>query len=168
MLPNIPVPEHFDIFSTRFIEEDTKNAKENKLNPVIINAMELNYAAKKFNSDPEVRDRLMLIFELDPFPNISEDDKQAMLQSDGISKVDYVISCNIHEFVKRAILEDETFPVKEYKEQRAKLKGYAQEVVEAASKAKEALRVAFVNPDLNGGQPPEEQEEEQQQPAVNE
>lgn len=162
MLPTIPVPEHFDIFSTRFIEEDMKTAKENKLNPVIINSLELNYAGKKFSAEPEVRDRLMLIFELDPFPNISEDDKQSRLASDGISKIDYVISSNIQEFVKRALLEDENFAMLEYEKQRDKLKGYAQEIIDAGSKEKEALRVAFLNP--NGMPDEEEPEPGQQQP----
>lgn len=157
MLPVIPVPEHFDIFSTQFIEQDLKSAKENKVNPVIINAVELNYAGKKFSAEPEVRERLMLVFELDPFPNISEDDKQAMLTSDGISKIDYVISCNIQEFIKRAILEDEDFAQKEYKEQRQVLRGFAQEIIDAGSKAKEALRVDFLNPGMN----PEEQHQQQ-------
>lgn len=131
MLPNIPVPEHFDIFSTRFIEEDMKTAKENKLNPVIIGAMELNYASKKFNSDSEVRDGLMLVLELDPFANVSEDDKQLRLQNDGIRKLDYIISSNIGAFIKRAILEHEDFPVMEYEKQKKILEGYGQEVMDA-------------------------------------
>lgn len=162
MLPNIPVPEHFDIFSTRFIEEDMKTAKENKLNPVIIGAMELNYASKKFNSDSEVRDGLMLVLELDPFANVSEDDKQLRLQNDGIRKLDYIISSNIGAFIKRAILENEDFPVMEYEKQKKILEGYGQEVMDANDNATK-LKVVPMDTGLDkNGQPINDQ----QQPPI--
>lgn len=139
MLPTIPVPEHFDIFSTKFIEEELKNAKENKLNPLLINAMETSYSSKRFASEDDLRKMLMLILQLDPMANISEDDKQARLQNNGISMQDYVISCNIKKFVQRALQEDETFPNKTVKEQQDLMTKYADEVIEANSSAKEIL-----------------------------
>lgn len=142
MLPSIYVPEHFDIFSTKFIEEELKNSKDNKLNPVIISAMELGYASKKFSTEPEIRDRLLLILSLDPFSNVSEDDKMGRLTNNAISQIDYVISSNIEQFVDKAIKEDEKFPLKSFDEQRKKLEEYAQKIIDSNSAAKE-VKVAL-------------------------
>jgi hypothetical protein len=152
MLPNIPVPEHFDIFSTKYLEEELKNAKDNKLNPIIVSAMELSYASKKFSSDPEVRDRLTLILELDPMPNVSEDEKQARLTNKGVRMIDYVISSNIQYFVQRAIIEDENFPMLDYEIQRKKMEEYAQEVIDENDTAAQ-LKSEVLNGESNQSQP---------------
>ncbi len=125
MLPKIPVPEKFDMLSSRHLEEDVKSAKENKLNPVLLNAIEIDYATKKFNTDPNVRDELLLILQLDPLPNVSEDEKMVKLQNGGITKETYIISSNIHEFVQRAIQENPKFVDMEITEQKKIIKSYA-------------------------------------------
>lgn len=136
MVPKIPVPEHFDLFSTRYAEEDIKNGKESKLNPVIISAMELSYAAKKFNAEPEVRDRLKLIFSLNPYPSVSEEEKSLMLANKAMRQVDYIISANASHFVNRAIIADERFPLLSYDRQRAVLEQYAKEIIDENSAAR--------------------------------
>jgi hypothetical protein len=134
MMPTINVPEHFDIFSTKFIEEEIKSAKDNKMNPVLINAMEIEYASKKFSADPEVQARMMLILSLDPLANITEDEKMSRLSNKGITKLDYIISSNINQFVSRAIEEDESFITKDPKEQRETIRKFAEEI-EASNEA---------------------------------
>jgi hypothetical protein len=75
--------------------------------------------------------------QLDPLPNVSEDDKMLRLSQGGITKETYIISSNIHEFVQRAIQEDPTFPDKDIKEQKAKIKSYASAQAQAeTAKAK--------------------------------
>lgn len=125
MLPQIPVPEKFDMLSSRHLEEDVKAAKENKLNPVLLNAIEKDFARKKFNTDMEVSDELFLILELDPLPNVSEDDKMVRLTNGGITKETYILSSNIHEFVQRAIQENKGFADMDITEQKKIIKGYA-------------------------------------------
>lgn len=125
MLPEIPVPEKFDMLSSRHLEEDVKAAKENKLNPVLLNAIEKDFARKKFNTDMEVSDELFLILELDPLPNVSEEDKMVRLTNGGITKETYILSSNIHEFVQRAIQENEGFADLPITEQKRIIKGYA-------------------------------------------
>jgi hypothetical protein len=137
MLPMIPVPEKFDMLSSRHLEEEMKSAKDNKLNPLLLNAIEIDYAGKKFSTDPNVKEELLLILQLDPLPNVSEDDKMLRLSQGGITKETYIISSNIHEFVQRAIQEDPTFPDKDIKEQKAKIKSYASAQAQAeTAKAK--------------------------------
>lgn len=129
MLPEIAVPEKFDLFSITNLQNDLKAAKDAKLNPVIQNAMEVDYAGKLFNTDPSIRDMVALTIKLDPLPNISEDEKMSRLSNKGILPESYIISSNINEFVQRAIDEDPRFAEKPLKDQKAVMLKYAQEVL---------------------------------------
>lgn len=131
MVPVIAVPEKFDILSAAHTQEEIKQAKESKTNPYIISALEVDYATRRFNADPEVRDRVQLILNLDPLPNISEDDKMSRLSNKGITLETYVISSNIQSFVQRAIQEDEGFVDKDLDEQQAVMQKYAHEVIDS-------------------------------------
>jgi len=140
MLPVINVPERFDIFSAQVMEDGLSKAKQNKVNPVIVNALEIEYANKRFNTEPEVRDRLSLTLKLDPLPNISEDDKVMRLQNGGITKETYIMSSNIHEFINRALDEKgDAFYAMALKEQQSIIKAYATEQVQAASVGKQII-----------------------------
>jgi hypothetical protein len=156
------VPEHFDIFSTKYIEEELQNAKENKLNPIIINAMEIGYASKKFYDTPEVRSVLTLTLMLDPFSNLTDEEKSLRLANKGITELDYIISSNIYSFVTRAISEDEHFEAKELAEQREVLVKYAEEVQETNSAAAEVLG------EEEGGEVGEENPDGEQEPLTEE
>lgn len=133
MVPMVTVPEKYDILSSSHLQEELKGAKEAKFNPVLLNAMEKEYATKKFNTDPGVSDMIRLILSLDPLPNVTEDDKMSRLSNQGITQETYVISSNIQEFVRRAIEEDATFPEKEVKEQREVMIKYAVEEIGKAT-----------------------------------
>jgi hypothetical protein len=126
--PEIHVPEHFDIFSIKIDEEELQNAKTNKLNPAIINEMEIEYANKKFAGKPEVQRKLAAVLTLDPLANVSEDDKGMRLTNNGVTQDDYILSCNINSFVERAISEDENFLVLDTKQQKEVLLKYVAEV----------------------------------------
>lgn len=130
MLPKIAVPEKFDLLSSNMTQQELKTAKESKSNPIIISALEEAYASTRFNTDPEVRDRLVLILKLDPLPNISEDDKMSRLSNKGITIESYVISSNIQAFVQRAIEEEKDFPDFELKKQQEIMLKYAKEIID--------------------------------------
>lgn len=131
MVPHIAVPEKYDILSTSHLEAQLKNAKDSKANPVIVNALEAEYANKAFNNDPSIRDMTELVLSLDPLSNISEDDKMVRLSNRGITLVTYIMSSNIQEFVERAISEDAGFVDKELEEQKEVIKKYAQEQLDS-------------------------------------
>ncbi len=139
MLPTISVPEKFDLLSTSHLEEELKNAKTNNLNPELLNQLEMEYASKKFNTDPAVRDKLMLILELDPMANITEDQKMTRLSNKGITLETYIISSNIHEFVQQAIDENPDFPELGLSEQKKKMREYAQSQIQAQDEAKKIV-----------------------------
>lgn len=135
MVPTIAVPEKFDILSAAHTQEEIKTAKESKTNPVIVSALEIDYATRRFNADPDVRDRVQLILTLDPLPNISEDDKMSRLSNKGITLESYVISSNIQAFVQRAIDEDEGFVDMELSDQQEVMQKYAEEITQAEEKS---------------------------------
>ena len=131
MLPHIAVPEKYDILSYTHLEEQLKNLKESKANPVIINAVEVEYANKAFNNDPSIRDLVRLVLELDPLANISEEDKMQRLSNKGITLETYVISSNINEFVERALAEKKGFAEMELVKQKEIIAGYAKEQIKS-------------------------------------
>jgi len=128
MVPTVSVPEKYDILSSAHLEAQLSSAKTNNSNAVIINALEVEYANKAFNSDPEVRNRVELVLNLDPLANISEDDKMSRLSNKGITQISYIISSNIHEFVQRALDEDKNFADKKLSDQKQKMNEYAKEL----------------------------------------
>lgn len=139
MLPQIPVPEKYDLTSITNMQTELNTAKTGKTNPVIVNAMEIDYASKRFNTDESVRDLVSLILRLDPLPNISEDEKMARLSNKGILPETYIVSSNINEFVQRAIDEDPKFAGLPLKDQKAKLLTYAKEIMTALDTAKSII-----------------------------
>lgn len=129
MVPSIAVPEHYDLLSSQFMQQELDTAKKAKINPILTGSMEVEYAGKRFLDDPEIKDRLELVLKLDPLQNVSVDEKMAMLASGTVTKETAIISDNIQEFVQRALDEDNQFARKPLKEQKATMKRYAQEQI---------------------------------------
>lgn len=168
MLPKVAVPEKFDLLSSNLTQGELKIAKESKSNPVIISALEEAYASTRFNTDPEIRDRLVLILKLDPLPNISEDDKMSRLSNKGITLESYVISSNIQSFVQRAMEEEKGFEDRDLKKQKEVMLKYAKEIIDSNESEKIEVSETGIddqgniinntnpdvpNPDLPGNQP---------------
>lgn len=105
LLPDIAVPEKFDLLSSVYLADEISKAVTAKVNGVIISALQVEYASKKFYNNPEIKDELVAVLSLDPLPGLSEDEKMTRLSNGGVEQVDYVISCNIVQFVKRAVFE---------------------------------------------------------------
>lgn len=140
MLPFINVPETFDLLTASQLVAELDTAQKNKLSPVIINALEVEYANKKFSNDPSIRNKVALMISLDPLAGISEDDKMVRLQNGGITKENYIISCNVQDFISRAVDEKgEAFYTMPQKEQKELLKSYAQEQIQSAAPQKIVL-----------------------------
>ncbi len=134
MCPHVAVPEKYDILSSTHLEAQLKNLKDSKANPVIINSVEAEYANKAFNNDPTIREMVELVLSLDPLANITEDDKMTRLSNQGITKLTYIISSNIQEFVERAVEDKEGFAELPVKEQKELIASYAQEQIDNENK----------------------------------
>lgn len=143
MLPKIPVPQNYDLLSSNILLEEMNKAKTSKVNAATLVAMEVEYANKKFNHDTEVRDKVKVLLELDPFPGVTEDEKLSRLQNSGITEDDYILSSNMYAFVSRAIEEtedsDNGFLKMECKDQLELLKKYVAEVKKANGAANSIL-----------------------------
>jgi len=156
IIPMINVPEKYDMLSSAHLLTELDSAKG--LNPVIKNALEIEYAGKKFNTNPAVKERLTLVFELDPLPNITEDEKMTRLSNKGITLETYIISSNIQEFVQQAIEEDPTFIDKPISEQKKKMREYAKAQITAQDEAAAIVRNVVADTGLGpNGEPLEEQ-----------
>lgn len=124
-LPVIPVPEKFDLLSSATLLEELTSVRTSQATPIIIQAHEIDYCAKKFQAQPAVKNELVAVMTLDPLPAANDDEKFVRLNGGGITKIAYVISCNILPFVRRAVFEDENFYQQPYDKQVAKMQEYA-------------------------------------------
>lgn len=138
MLPAVNVPTKFDIANTTILMQELQGARQAEANPETLRVLETNYAKMQFNTSPEVAERLETVFDLDPLFGVKEENKMTMLQNGGITETAYIISCNIHAFVRRAIFEDKEFCQKDYDKKMQVLEKYAEEVrIAAEQKATE-------------------------------
>lgn len=128
MLPSVAVPEKFDILSTTYLAYEVENARTAKLNGVIIAALEVDYCAKKFYNAPDVRDELKCVMELDPMIGITEEEKMVRYQNGGVTKEDYILSCNLVRFVKEAIHKEKGFLNMPYEKRKEIVEKYASEL----------------------------------------
>ena len=129
-LPTINVPERYDLLSTTYSIEQLKLAKDAQINPVIINAMEIELSRREFNYDEEVSDEITCMLEVDPFPGKTTDEIGAQLMNKGITELDYIMWCNLVTFVRQASEENEEFYELPIEERKAILTEMAKKVQE--------------------------------------
>ena len=149
LLPTIAVPQNYDILSSNYLLQELQGAKTAKLNTVTVTALEVEYANKKFNNSPAVRDEVKAVLTLDPFPDSTEDEKLVMLQNSGVTEEDYIISCNINSFVKRAIEEDKGFLKLNLVDQKKVVLKYAEEIKKSLSAKEAVLPTPELDPNKN-------------------
>lgn len=141
LLPTIATPIRYDLITAALLEAQMKAASEAKADPEIIDAIEMDYVAKAFPNNPELRDRLKLKKTLDPFPRLTIDEKSTLSLDNSVDKVDIVVSNYLHPFIEMALFEYEDFCQKDLKEQKDIIYGYAEEKMkklDAAQKIKDA------------------------------
>lgn len=126
--PKITIPKTFDIVTAEVYQAEVKQARESKTDSRIVGAMELNYAKKQFQYEPETVVIMTLTYELDPLYGNSQDDKFTMVSNGGVSKSDYIISCNTLGFVKRALEENPAFAELPRAKQLEQFRKYAAEI----------------------------------------
>lgn len=127
LLPIIPVPERFDLFSINTLATEVANAKQQNLNPFIVATLEAEYASKKFYNRQDIAQRVALMYKLDPLPGLTDDEKIMRLQNNGIAQIDYVISSNLAPFIERAVTENKNYPDLDLQAQYEILRTYALE-----------------------------------------
>ncbi len=141
MLPSIAVPEKFDILNSSYFMDEIAKA-DGKVSPYVKKNLEMEYIRKRYNANPGIADKLQCILDLDPLYGYTQDDKMAMLSNNGVTEQDYVTSCNISQFIDRAIDEHDDFLKKTFKEKKKIIAAYVDEIIKAndiASELKEKI-----------------------------
>lgn len=146
-LPKVAVPDKFDMISIETSLDMIIKARSNNLSSELITALELEYAQSQFSADPEIKERLQLTFYLDPLPGLTQDVKDSMLLNKGITELDYCISCNLSQFINRAMYENPEdegakkigFEDMTFDEMNTIIEGYAKEKLNEIS-AKEKVK----------------------------
>ena len=118
------------------IINDLKIAREAGVNPMIIRELEIEFARKKFNVNPDKAYMLQATYQLDPLPGISDDEKMSRLSNGGITETAYIISSNIISFVQRAVFENQNFFALKMDAQKEIMIGYANEIKKENNMAK--------------------------------
>lgn len=125
MEPMISVPEKYDLIPESYMVDEISKLRTAKVSPVIVNAAELEYATKKFNTNNKIRLRLQDIYELDPLAGMATEDIMVGLSNGAINKKTYVIHCNIREFVDTAHENVDGFNNMAMMDKKAVINGYA-------------------------------------------
>lgn len=139
MLPQIPVPQNYDLLPEDYLMKEVTDARTAKVNPLLVATLEQQMAAKKFYNQPELANNIKLFFDLDPLPGLSTDEKMTMLTNQGITKEDYIISNYMAAFIKRALREDPDFCKNNYDAQMKVLNKYAKEKITATDAATQMI-----------------------------
>lgn len=147
MLPRIAVPEKFDILNSGYFMDELTKAY-GKVSPYLKKNLEIEYVRKRYNTDPDMVDELKCIFDLDPLYGNTQDEKMTMLANRGVTELDYVVSCNIGQYVNRAINESDSFLRKTYKEKKDIIESYARATIAENTPANN------IKKELDGEEPP--------------
>jgi hypothetical protein len=140
LLPSVSVPEQYDLLSSTHIMNEIAAMRTANANPLTINALEIDFVRKKFNSSPETANRLSAVLELDPLAGMSAEDKMTYAAENVIRRIDYVVSANIVRFVTKAFNEYSDFDVKKYAEKMKILEGYAQGIIDENDAVKQTVK----------------------------
>lgn len=136
MLPDINVPSKYDILNSQHILDDLTSSTTAKVNPVIRRALEIEYAKKKFNTDPEVSYEAQAVLELDPLYGLTEDEKMTRKSNGAITDIDYIISCNIVQFVRKTVEQNKSFYSLTFEKKMAEMTKMAEDVKKAIDTVK--------------------------------
>lgn len=153
MLPKIPVPEHFDLISSQYMQEEIKRAREASMNSLLISQMEVEYSSKRFAQDDEINKVIKLAHKLDPLPGKTTDEKMVMSSSKTITRENNIISDNIVYFLRRALFENEDFENWELDKQEELLMQYAEEQIENMDEAAKLIAAALQGGDQMQDEP---------------
>jgi hypothetical protein len=99
LLPQITIPTDFDVLTSSMIGEMLSKARAGNFNPLIIQGIEMDYIEKLYGENSTQKVFLKIINALDPLPFKTIDEKTMLLNSNGCSKEDYVLSANLPSFV---------------------------------------------------------------------
>jgi hypothetical protein len=105
-LPSIKVPEQFEILTSDMIADEIKTLRDGKIDPTIVMEKEIQYANKTFGDDKLTLQKLVLSKKLNPFPTMSEQEKQDAMLTNSVSKFDVVKSIYLTSIIEELSVSD--------------------------------------------------------------
>lgn len=129
-LPDIQKPTQFDIASAMDLMEEMKLSKDSGANPQFLREKQKQINNKEFSASPDIKNRLDLMLELDPCPELSVEEISLLVDKGQVTKKNAIIHHNIETFVDRALAENKKFGDMKRDEQMEILEEYAEEMIE--------------------------------------
>lgn len=126
-LPQINVPTKYDIVTAEIIAQRLAMAKD--MDPSLKTGLQIDYAKAEFGDDCIEAKLIKTIYELDPLPNKTEDEKMTVLSNKGTTESKYILSANLPSFINRAMSENDKFLDLKYSEKMDVLDKYIQEII---------------------------------------
>jgi hypothetical protein len=127
-MPQITVPTKFDIVSAEIIAHRIALAKDANLNPALNTGMEIEYAKAEFGDDCIEAKIIKTVYDLDPLPNKTEEEKMIILSNRGTTEAKYILSSNLSAFINRAVNENDKFLDMNYAQKAEVLDKYVQDI----------------------------------------
>lgn len=129
MIPKIPVPERFEILTENYLQEQVVSAKTGNLDPLIVNGLELDFACKKFEYNYEIKNKIIVSKQFNPFPALNPEEVDNGVLSGTISKEDAVLYKYLATFIEDASHEVEGFFELDYDKKKKVLDKYTSKVM---------------------------------------
>jgi len=127
--PTVKVPKRFNTLTSAIIGERLRSAITNNYSFIIRNALELQYIKSEFGEDSDQLNLAKTVFQIDPLVGKTEDEKMTMLANGGVSKLDYIVSCNLKKYVTLAQDATKNFFDLDYKKKIEVIYKYAGETL---------------------------------------
>jgi len=128
MIPSINVPIKYEIVSDSVMLDDITRMVNAKVDATLIIAAEVEYARRKFSTNPTIAEQVIARMELDPLAGLGDDSILTANQLGVITKTDITIHYNINKFIARAIDEYNNWDELTKSQKFAILVGYAEEL----------------------------------------
>lgn len=144
IVPEVPVPDKFDLLNSDYLAEELKGVRDANLSPLLIRQAEIDFMQKKYTCDPAARETIRSMYELDPLPVMLDTDKDATFMAGGCTQLDYVMSKQLMTFVIQAIGENEDFNELELEEKRTIIERLAQKKLDGITSAEEVKQAAAI------------------------
>jgi hypothetical protein len=143
-LPSINIPNDFDIVTTSVIEEQIGKATQSGISSSIIESMEMDYIAKKYEGSPKEMAYQQNIILLDALRGMTSDDIMTMNALTPFNPLTLISHSFINTFVERAFSENKDFATWDLSRKKELINKYAQEYKDLGS-----VNTQSINP-LNG------------------
>lgn len=161
LLPQIPVPEKFDLLSANYLIDEITKAATAKINPIVVMQMQVELVNKKYYYDQDQKDFLEHILTLDPLTGLTEEEKMVRMNNAPESfMVNYLVSINIYTYLQQAVEADKEFYGKKYSQKMKVLRGFAEKELRESEPKKVEVDPSLTDPNLPPNGKP--------QPALNE